>query len=65
MEFLDGINKYDSIKGYSRNTIDYNVEEDLVSRVKDLFQLDLLNVKSDLDIESIYFNNKTKYEKKS
>lgn len=62
MEFLKGINQYDSIKGYSRNVIDYNVEEDLISRVQELFQLDLLNVKYDFDIENIYFNNKTKYE---
>jgi hypothetical protein len=62
MEFLEGINQYDSIKGYSRNTINYDIEKDLISRVKELFNLDLLNVKSDFDIESIYSNNKAKYE---
>ena len=62
MEFLKGINQYDSIKGYSRNVIDYNIEEDLISRVQERFQLDLLNVKYDFNLEEIYLNNKTKYE---
>ena len=61
-EFLKGINQYASIKGYSRNVIDYNVEEDLISRVQELFQLDLLNVKYDFNLEDIYLNNKAKYE---
>ena len=64
-DFLKGINQYDSIKGNFKNVIDYNIKEDLSLRVQELFQIDLLNVKYDFDIEEIYFSNKTKYEKRA
>lgn len=63
-DFLKVLYQYDALKGSFHNEINYNVETDLNTLIREHFNIELTDM-IDINFEQIYSLNKTAYENKA